>query len=214
MNMVIRNLSDQLVDIVRERVLSGDMPIDASIRQEALAMELGISKIPLREALARLEEEGLLRSRTNRGYFVLPLTRHEAEEVYAIRIKLEPDLMVLGAERATAAEQEVARRHYARLPVVTDIAGEGLGAFNRAFHMTMLRPSRQPLMTQILERAHILSERYVRKYLEPLGRDDRANREHGELLTVWLDRDAGQLRRLTTAHIDKMMEDLRKQIFD
>ena len=67
--IVIRNLSDQLVDLVRDRILAGQVPIDQAIRQDALASELGVSKIPLREALTRLEQEGLVRSQANRGYY-------------------------------------------------------------------------------------------------------------------------------------------------
>ena len=66
-SIIVRNLADQLVELVRDRILSGEVPPDLPIRQDALATELGVSKIPLREALTRLEQEGLLRSQANRG---------------------------------------------------------------------------------------------------------------------------------------------------
>jgi DNA-binding GntR family transcriptional regulator len=212
MSIVIRNLSDQLVSLVRERVLAGAVPPDHPIRQDALAAELGISKIPLREALARLEQEGLLRSQANRGFFVRNMSREEAEEVYLIRMRLEPDVMVLGSERATDAERKTASDLYATLYQVTDQGGDGVGAFNRAFHLALLNPSRQPLTVSILERVHVLSERYVRKHLEPLGRDDRANEEHREILDAWLTQDLDALRQITERHIGKTMDDLRQQL--
>ena len=55
----IRTLSDRLVDVVRDFILSGVIPSEEPIRQDALAAELRVSKIPLREALARLEQDGL-----------------------------------------------------------------------------------------------------------------------------------------------------------
>lgn len=212
MSIVIRNLSDQLVSLVRERVLAGAVRPDQPIRQDALAAELGISKIPLREALARLEQEGLLRSHANRGFFVRALSREEAEEVYSVRMRLEPDTMAAGSTHATDAERKVASDIYDTLYQVTDQGGEGVGAFNRAFHLALLKPSRQPLTVSILERVHVLSERYVRKHLEPLGRDDRANEEHREILDAWLSRDLDGLRVLTERHIDKTMDDLRQQL--
>jgi DNA-binding GntR family transcriptional regulator len=212
MSIVIRNLSDQLVSLVRERVLAGEVPPDQPIRQDALAAELGISKIPLREALARLEQEGLLRSQANRGFFVRNLSREEAEEVYSVRMRLEPDTMVAGSNQATDAERKLASDLYATLYQVTDQGGEGVGAFNRAFHLALLKPSRQALTVSILERVHVLSERYVRKHLEPLGRDDRANEEHREILDAWLSRDLDGLRTLTERHIGKTMDDLRQQL--
>jgi DNA-binding GntR family transcriptional regulator len=212
MTLVIRTLSDQLVNLVRDRILTGTAAANTPIRQDALAAELGISKIPLREALAKLEQEGLVTSKANRGFFVRELDQSEAEEVYALRLRLEPDLTALAAERATEADHKFAKDTLASLYKVTDKGGEGVGAFNRAFHLALLQPSGQPISTNILERLHILSERYVRKHLEPLGRDERANEEHREMLQAWIERDLDRVRALTTAHIEKTLSDLRQQL--
>ncbi len=67
MTIVVRTLSDRVFEIVRERIVSGALPETVPIRHDALASELGVSKIPLREALTRLEQEGLVRSQANRG---------------------------------------------------------------------------------------------------------------------------------------------------
>jgi DNA-binding GntR family transcriptional regulator len=212
MTLVIRTLSDQLVNLVRDRILSGKVAPNSPIRQDALANELGISKIPLREALTRLEQEGLVNSHTNRGFFVRDLSASEAEEVYALRLKLEPDAVAMAAELATPEQHEAARDTLATLYQVTDAGGEGVGAFNRAFHLALLRPSGQQITVNILERLHVLSERYVRKHLEPLGRDERANDEHRQMLDAWLARDLERLRQVTIAHIAKTLEDLRQQL--
>lgn len=212
MSLVIQTLSDQLVHLVRDRILSGDVKPNAAIRQDALANELGISKIPLREALARLEQEGLVESHVNRGFFVRELNTAEAEEVYALRLKLEPDATATAAARATEAEHKVASDVLASVYQVTDEVGGGVGAFNRSFHLALLRPSRQLITVNILERLHILSERYVRKHLEPLGRDERANEEHRGILDAWLARDVEAVRTLTAAHIEKTLDDLRQQL--
>lgn len=204
--------SEQLVGLVRDRILSGRVAPNSPIRQDALASELGISKIPLREALTRLEQEGLVHSHVNRGFFVRDLSAAEAEEVYALRLKLEPDAIALAAERATPEQHQAARDTLATLYEVTGAGGEGVGAFNRAFHLTLLQPSGQPVTVNILERLHILSERYVRKHLEPLGRDERANAEHRVMLDAWIARDLNTLRTLTIAHIAKTLEDLRLQL--
>lgn len=212
MTLVIRNLSDQLVDLVRDRILSGAAAPNSPIRQDALAGELGISKIPLREALARLEQEGLLLSQANRGFFVRPLTTGEAEEVFALRLKLEPDAMVLSAKRADEAQRKVATDTFATLYQVTEEGGAGVAAFNRAFHLSLLRPSGQPITLGILERLHVIADRYVRKHLEPLGRDERANDEHKQMLDAWLARDLRGIRALTIRHLDKTLDDLRQQL--
>ncbi|HWK36385.1 GntR family transcriptional regulator [Sphingomonas sp.] len=212
MTLIVRNLSDQLVNLVRDRILSGRVAPNSAIRQDALAGELGISKIPLREALARLEQEGLVQSHANRGFFVRDLSTAEAEEVYHLRLMLEPEATVTASRNATEAEHKIAIDTLATLYQVTDEGGEGVGAFNRAFHLALLQPSGQLITVNILERLHVLSERYVRKHLEPLGRDERANVEHQEMLKVWLARDYDRLHALTTAHIQTTLDDLRQQL--
>ena len=211
-SIVVRNLSDQLVELVRDRILSGAVQPDLPIKQDALATELGVSKIPLREAFARLEQEGLLRSQANRGFFVRALSTEEAEEVFALRLKLEPEAVALAATRAVEAERRIAIEALKALDRATDAHAEGLGALNRAFHLALIRPAGQHITAAFLERLHILAERYVRKHLEAHGRDTRAKDEHKEMLQVWLDRDGAAAAALMRQHIDQTLDDLRRQL--
>jgi len=205
-------LSAQLVERVRERSRRGAGRPDLPIKQDALAAELGVSKIPLREALARLEQEGLLRSQANRGFFVRALSTEEAEEVYALRLKLEPEAVALAAERADDADRRRAQAALELLDRATDAHEEGVGALNRAFHLALIRPSGQQITAAFLERLHVLAERYVRKHLEPLGRDARAKDEHKEMLEVWLSRDGAAAAERLRQHIGQALEDLRRQL--
>lgn len=212
-SIVIRNLSDQLVELVRDLILTGKVAPNLAIRQDALAAELGVSKIPLREALGRLEQEGLLRSQANRGYFVRALSADEAEEVYVLRLQLEPETAASAAVLASDEQQAEARKAFAAIRDIDHVTDRyGVGASHRAFHLALLRPAGRPITVTILERLHVLSERYVRKHLEPVGRDERANDEHTRMIQAWLDRDAEQVRNLMRVHLEQTRDDLRKQL--
>jgi len=210
MSIVARTLSDQAFEIVRDRILSTRIPPLAPIRQEALAEELGISKIPLREALARLEQQGLLSSHPNRGFFVPALTATEAEEVFALRLKIEPEAAGVASMEADDVARDAAKAALAALERISD-PHEAV-AFNRAFHLALVRPSRRLVTTQLVERLHVLAERYVRKHLEPEGRRDRAGSEHRALLEAWLARDAATVEVLLEHHIASTLHDLRLQL--
>ncbi len=210
-SFIVRNLPDQLVDVVRDLILNGAAPADQPIRQDALASELGVSKIPLREALSRLEQEGLVRSKANRGYFVRALDAAEAEEVYLLRLKLEPEAAAMAAARATEAERQAARAAFQALDPAQQNSTAALVTLNRAFHLAMVRPSGRPITIQLLERLHVLSDRYVHKHLEPLGRDARAAGEHAALLDRWLARDGAAVAAAMHAHIEHTLIDLRRQ---
>ena len=106
MAIVVKTLSEQAYEIIRERILSNDMQPDKPIRQDALSQTLGVSKIPLREALTRLEHDGLLISHPNRGFLVRPLTVNEAEDVFDLRLSLEPDAAAEACKKASDEQRE------------------------------------------------------------------------------------------------------------
>lgn len=211
MSMAVQTLSEQIFALVRDRIVSGKVPSDAAIRQDALANELGVSKIPLREALARLEQEGLLVSRANRGFFLRPLSVAEAEEIFALRLKIEPDAVGEAAHLASDADRKAARAALDALDKATARHSSNVGRLNRLFHLALVAPASKQITTQLIERLHIMSERYVCKHLEPTGREGRAIEEHEMILGAWTKRDGDVAAQLTRAHIALTLADLRKQ---
>jgi DNA-binding GntR family transcriptional regulator len=197
--------------LVRERILIGTLRPNEPIRQDALAAELGVSKIPLREGLARLEQFGLVTSHPNRGYVVRSMSSEEVEDIYSLRLKLEPDAVIAGAKRAVEAERANAIEALARFKIEAAKNSTRGGGHNRAFHLSLIRPCGQSVTNTILERLHILADRYVCKHLEPMGRNEQADAEHDHLLTAWLARDSERLFALTHLHIAGTLNDLREQ---
>jgi len=209
--IVARTLADQVYEIVRERIVTGALPDDAPVRQDALAQDLGVSKIPLREALARLEQEGLLRSQANRGYAVRAMSAEEADEIYALRLAIEPAAGGHGALAADEAEREVALAAFRALDEAANTDLAAVAVCNRQFHTALVRPGGRPLTTQLVERLAVLAERYVVAHLQPAGRDARAHLEHRHLIDAWMARDAVALEQLLYRHIDGTLQDLRAQ---
>jgi DNA-binding GntR family transcriptional regulator len=208
----VRTLSDRLVDVLREIIISGAVPPNVPIRQDALAAELRVSKIPLREALARLEQDGLVFSHANRGFFVRPMSGEEAEEIYALRLKIEPDAAAAACLKATEADQDAARQALNLLDIDAAAHRPTVGALNRAFHLALVQPSGQSITTNLVARLHILADRYVRKHLEPKGRNVRAETEHEEILKAWLRRQDDKVRTLVGKHLEVTLADLRRQL--
>lgn len=208
----IRTLSDRLVEVLRDIILSGTIESELPIRQDALAAELRVSKIPLREALARLEQDGLVVSQPNRGFFVRPMSPEEAEEIYALRLKLEPEAAAEACLRATESDQERARQALAHFDAEAAAHEPTVGAANRAFHLALVQPCGKRLTTDIVARLHVLADRYVRKHLEPKGRVLRAEGEHHDVLEAWLNRREARVRKLITEHLEHTLGDLRSAL--
>ena len=85
-----RLLSERIASEIRSAVLSGEMPPGTRIRQELLAAHFGASRIPVREALKQLENEGLVVLAPNRGAWIADVNSEESVEVYKIREAVEP----------------------------------------------------------------------------------------------------------------------------
>lgn len=212
MSIVVRTLSEQVFEIIRERIVSGELRKDAPIRQDALAAELGVSKIPLREALARLEQEGLLISHANRGYSVRAMSAEEADEIFELRLAIEPAAASAGATAADDEERATAERLFEELDAATLEGAPDVAERNRRFHTALVRPGGRLLTTQLVERLTVLSERYVIAHLQPAGRESRAHQEHRGLLDAWLARDEALTAKLLGEHIRGTLNDLRDQL--
>ena len=95
MTIVRDNISDSVAVAVRNMIVDGRLAAGERINEVHLAQNLGVSRTPLREALARLAHEGALRSVPHFGYFVRELTLEEFEQIYAIRPLLDPEALRL-----------------------------------------------------------------------------------------------------------------------
>ncbi|WP_428374319.1 GntR family transcriptional regulator [Lichenicoccus sp.] len=210
--MQVRTLGDRIHDLMRDRILSGNLVGGEPIRQDTIAAELGISKIPLREALTRLEQNGLVSSHANRGYVVSLLSAEEAEEVFALRLKLEPDAVVRGSRHAVSADHKMAEAALLELEARIRAGSLEQGTYNRLFHMTLIQPRAGRLTVSLIERLNIIADRYVRLHLKPDGRKSRANAEHREILACWIGRDLRRLDALVQSHIRNTLNDLRRQL--
>ena len=206
---LVQSMTSQLIVRFRDRILSGAYAPGSALRQDSLAAEFGTSKIPVREALVQLQSEGLVDIFPNRGFQVRPLAGSELEEVFRLRLQIEPFAVALGAKLATAADHRAARDALEQLNAAAaarEFAASG--RLNRAFHLLLIVPRLQPVAAETLGRLHTLAQRYVQAHLRPEGRAKRASREHAALLKAWSAGKSKEARVLMHSHIKSTREDL------
>jgi len=206
-------MTSQLIVHFRDRILAGTYAPGSALRQDTLASEFGTSKIPVREALVQLQSEGLVDIFPNRGFQVRPLTTGELDEVFSLRMQIEPAAVALGAKLATAADHTAAGEALEQLNGAL-AAGEfsASGRLNRAFHLLLIVPRVQPVASDILSRLHTLAQRYVQAHLRPEGRVKRATREHAALLRNWRLGKSKEACALIHAHIKSTRDDLARVV--
>ena len=164
---------------LRRAITTGRLRPGAPIRQDALAEELQVSRVPLREALKTLQGEGLVTYEAHRGYFVETLSLDDLREVYRIRELLEEEAVRRAVPRLTdddLARLEATQDEVERAAAAGDVAA--MAAANRAFHMTLFDCSGMPRLVRLIRTLWDSTDAYRSMYYgEPANRE-RVIKEH------------------------------------
>jgi DNA-binding GntR family transcriptional regulator len=172
-----------VANVLRRRILSGHYREDRFIRQEMIAAELGVSRIPVREALAQLEREGLVVREKYRGAMVPKLSSEEIQEIFELRAMLEPYLLLHAIHRITKAQIADLRDIIKRARGMKDIAD--WAGLNVDFHRTLYLAADKPVASQILENLLVRADRYLKlQTLSTASTITESDRQHETMLNL------------------------------
>lgn len=153
------NLSLQAYERIRSAILNGDLPLGAPISGRQLATQLGMSLLPVAQALRQLENDGLVESRPRSGTMVRMPTSQEVRGHYVVREALETQAARLFAERATAAERNEVRALAADLDELyanPQLDPRAASLAHLAFHHRIAECAGCPELLRAIEKSHIL----------------------------------------------------------
>ncbi|WJR75746.1 GntR family transcriptional regulator [Bradyrhizobium sp. NP1] len=201
----VPSVSETLYGRLREGILTGVFPPGGVLRQEELARRLGASRVPLREAMTRLEVEGLVVLRPRRGYAVLSLDRSEIQEIFELRAAVEEHLASVAAQSRTdndilAVSQALSlmERIATRSPNQID---KWLDA-NSEFHARLLSSAHRRHASRFATMLRDQVAPYIRIEIN-LTKDVRqAETEHRAMFEALQAGDAVRLRKLCRQHCE------------
>lgn len=187
-----QSLSAAVIERLREKILSGELREGEQLRQDVIAAEFQISRIPVREALSHLAAEGLIRIIANRGAIVSALSPEEIGELFETRAVLECYMLRqaipnLADEHFTRAE-EILRQFEASLEDESET--KSWGHWNWLFHSTLYAPANRPVMMGFLKTLNHNCDRYTRLHLVFTRKLHLAGQAHEKLLEACRTRDA------------------------
>jgi DNA-binding GntR family transcriptional regulator len=204
-----QTMAERIVVRLREQILGGRFPPGAPLLQDSLAADFKVSKIPVREALVQLQAEGLVSIASFRGFQVRPMSPEEAEEVFRLRLQIEPTSVQLGAGQAEAEDHDAALAALTSLNKATKAKHFAeAGILNATFHLALAVPRSNPVAAEILQRLQMLSRRYVSFYLGEGGRSEKAIRDHTALYEAWRAGKGREAARLVKEHIQQTTDNL------
>jgi DNA-binding GntR family transcriptional regulator len=194
-----------IANILREAIYRGIFTEGSPIHQGQISQKLGVSPIPLREALRLLETEGLVEFRGYRGAFVTELSLEEARELYEMISALETNLMRIAFDRITRRTVKEAENVLDTMEREADcIRWRDL---NFLFHALFYEPADRPLTVDIISRLREKTDRTIRAHLDSMRKE--SERQHREILAAVA---AGDLEASVAAlkkHLDYTSNDLQ-----
>lgn len=191
--------ADQVFDLLRRAVISGQLKDGEPLRQEELARQFQTSRIPVREALTRLEQHGLVQIKRFHGYTVATHSRAEVEEICRFRALLEGELMLHAVPRLSAKALSEAKRRCQAFTKESDPLR--WGELNRDFHSILYAEAAMPYHLSAVIAALDKTERYLVDQLQLTDGRSQARAEHQAILDACVAGEAKAAAKLTRQHI-------------
>lgn len=211
-------LNQRAYHLIRHDILKGTLTPEARLKTEELQKRYGLSSTPLREALSRLTQEGLVTADDRKGVRVTPLSTQDFEEIVQLRLLLEPATLRSAIEHGDADwEAQAVSVHY-RLRKIESELGSGSVQlsdewedWHRRFHLSLLSACTNTRQKAICALLFDQAERY-RRVSGRARRSPRTEEEHQHLLDAALERDAERAVRLLTQHISITFDNVRRAL--
>ncbi|SOD72603.1 GntR family transcriptional regulator [Jatrophihabitans sp. GAS493] len=176
------SLSDRIVQQLRNKIITGELAPGARLRERELADELGVSRIPLREAMQQLESDGFIQSAIRRGAIVTELTLRDVEELFNVRLCVEVYATRLAAQRvadgASVSELQAAMRQSERAVATGNV--NSIAESNAELHEEIVHLADNSLLTTMM-RSVSGRDRWIFRMTNSVSRPAAACQEHVEL---------------------------------
>jgi DNA-binding GntR family transcriptional regulator len=198
----------RVVDEIRAMLRARELTPGQQVRQESLATRLGVSRIPVREALKALESEGVMRHEPHVGYTVARLNIDELAQIYLMRRALESEVLRTLPRLTAAQTKELTSLNEAIAGEVERADVAAIIARNQAFHFAMFGFSGLDLVVSEIERLWRRSEPYRTVHMYDADGRKRIVREHRKMIAALRRGDTEDVVELMNLHRDITVSDL------
>jgi DNA-binding GntR family transcriptional regulator len=206
-----RPLPDIIYDWLREQILIGHLLPGSEIRQEIIAKRFGTSRVPIREALSRLQAEGLITLRPRRGFAVTTLNHDEIVEIFELRMAIEEHAMRIATKVRTDADVREVEALVVRMETVDPGSPHYLQRWmgtNRQFHARLIESARRRRVDEIALNLRDAIEPYIRIEANFNRQVTYANVEHRQIFDAFKRKDAEATARLSRKHCESTLKRL------
>lgn len=206
------SLRGRVYNTIRDRILSGDYHENEELKENTIATELGVSRTPVREALRKLELEGLVNIIPNKGAYVTGITKKDIHDIYMIRSYLEGLCAKLACENITNAQIEALEE----ILYLTDFHArrshfDQIVELDNKFHDLLYKASGSKILNHVLSDFHQYVERVRKITLSRPYRAEKSSKEHAAIVEALKKRDEQLAETLAHEHMMNTIQNLTEQ---
>ncbi len=203
MSIVYKTRTQLVVETLREKILNGAIKAGQPLRQAALAEELNVSRIPVREALLQLEAEGLVSFEPHKGATATELNVDQVDELFELRAMLEADLLSASIPNLSDEKLEEATELLGLLnqSLGKENAANTWSELNSNYHHCLYSGAHRPQTQDLVNTLNKNADRYIRMHLLWAGGISKAESEHNELLSLCKQKNVPKAVELMKQHI-------------
>ncbi|MCU8587973.1 GntR family transcriptional regulator [Erwinia pyrifoliae] len=191
--------SDVITQYLRRAILNGHFAEDKPVRQDEIARKFNVSKIPVREALKKLEAEGLVLFVKNKGATVTRMSAAELAQLFEMRILLEVRLLELAIPNM--GKEDFIYIEKACNKYICDKNVMNWAVLNWDFHLALYRAANRPLIVETVKAINQKLERYLRMQLSLSNGKEKSDSEHAEIISFCRQKNIAGAVNLLKKHI-------------
>ncbi len=205
--MESRPIREIAYEVLKKAIITGEIPAGERIVETDYADRLHISRTPLREALRKLERDGLVEYVMRRGVVVRAFTIEDVREIYTIRNALEMLTLPAIIEKATQEDIASLREKLSEMDKLQEKDDvEALSPLAREFHWQLTSISGQKRILRVIEGQDQYIRRFSSMAIQQEDRRTAAHQEHHRLVNYVEQKNLEKFTELTKKHIERSME--------
>ena len=204
---------------MKHSIVRCELPPGSKLKVDTLSKSYGLSSSPIREALNRLAQEGIVQASDNKGFRVAPISVEDFDEVSRVRSLLESEALSDAMDHGDDAWEGDVIAAFHRLSVVEKRLGSGPVALDdewaerhKAFHFALFSACPSPLILSMIDSLFDRAERYRRYSALHRQTERHKSNEHQALMKAALSRDKAKAVELLRHHIDRTRESVRQAV--
>lgn len=202
-----KQLAPSLYEQMKQDIREHKLPVGVALKQEELSLQYGVSRIPIRDVLQKLKNEGWLSAHGKRGVMVQPLTVLEAEDLSLMRQLLEPLLLGFAMPNLNKQTLGIAADILTELDK-NDLSVAQYGELNWQFHACLYRAAQRPTLFNNIENLQQLCSRYIGYHAVELKYNNTSQNEHHQLLAAITANNTELAQTILKQHIAKASSEL------